>query len=605
MYRIRLVSGKEQVYPSIQELTAGVQRGEVTAEAEIYHQRSERWLSIESHPHFRMALEGGTATRTSRLKFTRPASPVATTGVRPTPVAQKPDQGDLEELNRLLVLLDPLPTPAQRAEPAPSNASAPPALTLVRPEPVQPADVSDESGQTFGTMLRLEDLEPPPAPEKVDLAPVSLDVIRDERVLADEAVVEEPIQRVEPIAAFEAEPAPSDLGLPIEIHLDEIPVPIELERVELSTEVGFAAEPVVVPTAAVEVASEEMEMVELTVSAPTTPEMEYVESEPRHEAAFAVPARRRARPMLFVGAVALLAAVVFAFTSGGSDADKSMVTPASATVAVPPVVSVPETTSPSVTPTSNVGFPMPAPGKGTTSGAPTAPAATASRDSEAPAGLLPSAPMIDLSTGGTELVSAGSAAPSTGAKTGSELARGYTRSYQNLENDFQGEMDRSGMVRLFSQTQLTTNDGLAGARRALDAAATAMQRYHARETTIEKAYQDSARALERSGATPADLRDWMTHTSLKETREAADEGARLGGQIDAVFALLQAQSGRYKVDGSTIHFENADASARYAELQGWITRRLEHWAGQPASSVPTTVQPLLEGIGLTRLPTSR
>lgn len=166
-------------------------------------------------------------------------------------------------------------------------------------------------------------------------------------------------------------------------------------------------------------------------------------------------------------------------------------------------------------------------------------------------------------------------------------------------------MDRSGMVRLFSQTQLTTSDGLSGARRSLDAAATAMRQYHAREAAIEKAYQDSARALERSGATPADLRDWMTHTSLKESKEAADEGTRLGGQIDAVFALLQAQAGRYKTDGSTIRFEDADAGARYAELQGWITRRLEHWAGQPSSSVPTTVRPLLEGIGLTRLPVSR
>jgi hypothetical protein len=213
--------------------------------------------------------------------------------------------------------------------------------------------------------------------------------------------------------------------------------------------------------------------------------------------------------------------------------------------------------------------------------------------------------MIDLSTGGTEQVSAGAAAPSASAKTGSELARGYIRTYQNLETDFQGQMDRSGMVRLFSQTQLTTSDGLSGARRSLDAAATAMRQYHAREAAIEKAYQDSARALERSGATPADLRDWMTHTSLKESKEAADEGTRLGGQIDAVFALLQAQAGRYKTDGSTIRFEDADAGARYAELQGWITRRLEHWAGQPSSSVPTTVRPLLEGIGLTRLPVSR
>jgi hypothetical protein len=166
-------------------------------------------------------------------------------------------------------------------------------------------------------------------------------------------------------------------------------------------------------------------------------------------------------------------------------------------------------------------------------------------------------------------------------------------------------MDRSGLVRLFSQTQLTTTDGLAGARRALDAAATAVRQYHAKEASIERAFQDSARALERNGAPAADLRDWMTHASLKESQEAAGESARLIGQIDAVFALLQSQAGRYRVEGSRIRFDDSNAAARYSDLQSWITRRLEHWSGQPASSVPNTVQPLLEGIGLTRLPATR
>jgi hypothetical protein len=182
------------------------------------------------------------------------------------------------------------------------------------------------------------------------------------------------------------------------------------------------------------------------------------------------------------------------------------------------------------------------------------------------------------------------------------LAKGYATSYGILDREFSAQMDRAGLVRLFSQTQLTTNDGLAGARRALDAATSAVRQYHVMEGVIEKAYQDSARALERSGES---LRDWMTHPSLKESKEAADEGTRLLGQIDAVFALLQAKSGRYQVNGSSIHFDDSDAGARYAELQGWITRRLEHWSGQPTTSVPTTVKPILEGIGLTRLPVSR
>ena len=220
--------------------------------------------------------------------------------------------------------------------------------------------------------------------------------------------------------------------------------------------------------------------------------------------------------------------------------------------------------------------------------------------------LLPSAPTIDLGDGSAAQVSAGTAAaPRTSAGSGSELARSYARSYQTLQAEFAAQMDRSGMVRLFGQTQLSTADGLSGARRALDAAASAVRQYHLGEGSIEKAFQDSARALERNGATPADLRDWMTHASLKEPREAAAEGTRLLGQIDAVFALLQAQSGKYRIEGSTVRFEDSNAAARYAELQGWITRRLEHWSGQPASSVPVTVQPILEGIGLTRLPPSR
>ena len=308
--------------------------------------------------------------------------------------------------------------------------------------------------------------------------------------------------------------------------------------------------------------------------------------------------------MLFVAIAAILALAVFAFTGGGNDPDQSIVTLASATA--PNGVAAPAPRLDSSLPVSGqaVGFPLPAPGS-TTKPSATDARTSASKDSIPPAALLPSAPTIDLGSSSTEMVDAGAAAPRADAGSGAALARGYTRSYGALESDFSAQMDRSGLVRLFSQTQLTTADGLSGARRALDAAAAAVRQYHAKETTIERAYQDSARALERNGASAADLRDWMTHASLKESQEAAGESTRLIGQIDAVFALLQSQSGKYRVEGNTIRFDDSNAAARYSDLQSWITRRLEHWAGQPASAVPNTVEPLLEGIGLTRLPTSR
>ena len=593
MYRIRLVSGQEQVYRSIQELTAGVQRGEVTADAEIYHQRTERWLSIESHPHYRMAVDGGTATRQSRLKFTRPSSPITNSGVRPTPpAAERPAQGDLEELNRLLVLLDPLPTPAQRAEPPAPTVQSPPDLTLIRPEPMSASMSSDDPQPSFGTMLRLEDLEPAPKPAAPE--PVVLpmpDVIRDLRTLSVEpeplavkAVVPEPVTSVPDVA-------PSDLGLPIEIHLDEIPVPVELEPVHFeepspiveAAPISFA--PVVAESAPVAFLSAPTHTLAGDTAAPIRP-------------------ARRSRPMLFVAVAAILALAVFAFTGGGNDPDQSMVTLASATAPNGVAAPAPAPDSSLVTSGQATGFPLPAPGSAA-KGATTDPRAVTAKDSLPPSAVLPSAPTIDLKSSGGMMVDAGAAAPRADAGSGAALARGYTRSYAALESEFSAQMDRSGLVRLFSQTQLTTTDGLSGARRALDAAAAAVRQYHAKEATIERAYQDSARALERNGASASDLRDWMTHASLKESQEAAGESARLIGQIDAVFALLQSQSGKYRVEGSTIRFDDSNAAARYSDLQNWITRRLEHWSGQPASAVPNTVQPLLEGIGLTRLPASR
>ena len=68
MYRIRLVSGDEAQYGSIDELGAAVAAGIVTDKAEIYHARAEKWLPIASHPHFKLAKDKvtGAATRPGR-----------------------------------------------------------------------------------------------------------------------------------------------------------------------------------------------------------------------------------------------------------------------------------------------------------------------------------------------------------------------------------------------------------------------------------------------------------------------------------------------------------------------------------------------------------
>jgi hypothetical protein len=76
MYRIRRLTGGEVNLASLDELAAAISAGTVTADAEIYHQRADRWLPIANHPHFRIAKD-------------RSQSPVR----KPTPVPAAPSAG--------------------------------------------------------------------------------------------------------------------------------------------------------------------------------------------------------------------------------------------------------------------------------------------------------------------------------------------------------------------------------------------------------------------------------------------------------------------------------------------------------------------------------
>ncbi|HEY3011959.1 MAG TPA: hypothetical protein VGJ36_04370 [Gemmatimonadales bacterium] len=56
MYRIELSPGEETVFRSIEELAVAIKRGVVNPRARIYHNASNKWLPIQFHPHYRVAL---------------------------------------------------------------------------------------------------------------------------------------------------------------------------------------------------------------------------------------------------------------------------------------------------------------------------------------------------------------------------------------------------------------------------------------------------------------------------------------------------------------------------------------------------------------------
>src|SRR5882724_11710310 len=57
MYRIELSPGEVTVFRTIEELATGVRNGVISTRARIFHNASQKWLPIEFHPHYKLALE--------------------------------------------------------------------------------------------------------------------------------------------------------------------------------------------------------------------------------------------------------------------------------------------------------------------------------------------------------------------------------------------------------------------------------------------------------------------------------------------------------------------------------------------------------------------
>lgn len=175
MYLIRLASGEERSFATIEELATAVQRGEVTGDATIYHRRSKQWLPLEHHPYFAFA--------TGAFKSVSLPEPEAPAPLSPKPPEPPPPAGSLlTEEDRLTATpsnlapirpesappLPPRPSPLAPREPIaptpprrPTPAWAEPERTATRdlpPEERAPADalaVSPPRGRRTGLWITI------------------------------------------------------------------------------------------------------------------------------------------------------------------------------------------------------------------------------------------------------------------------------------------------------------------------------------------------------------------------------------------------------------------------------------------------------------------
>lgn len=151
MYRIELAPGEEALFKSIDEMAAGIANGVIKSNARIWHQTSAKWLPIEFHPHYKIALTKGPQSA-PRAEYREPpavAGPAAMSlppifeQSAPRPIFEAPAPAPLFERPAPApapIFERPTPAPApifERPAPAPyvSEASTPSAPLVTLDEP--------------------------------------------------------------------------------------------------------------------------------------------------------------------------------------------------------------------------------------------------------------------------------------------------------------------------------------------------------------------------------------------------------------------------------------------------------------------------------------
>ena len=160
MYRIELSPGEETAFRTIEELAVAIRRNVVTPRARIYHNATSKWLPIQFHPHYKIAVSmpltqadlvaGPPLTPLTTLKLGETQTPAPAPSSReaatqaalaawpaPKPISSPPAKQDPPPSSKRVS-----PPPAKRAPPpAPLAPEAPIMLGTPAPEPrrvVQP-----------------------------------------------------------------------------------------------------------------------------------------------------------------------------------------------------------------------------------------------------------------------------------------------------------------------------------------------------------------------------------------------------------------------------------------------------------------------------------
>jgi hypothetical protein len=555
MYRIKLASGDETTFHSIDELTTALHNGQVTDEALIYHQRADRWLTITNHPHYQIAL-----SRTST------AVPQQDGSKRQVVTAVRPPEG--------------------MPHPAPAGAQ-----TVTRPEVQRklsiPAPRKPDTGPLRAHENVLEGVQiprttalpirhtPAPAPKVPDLGD-GLDLLEPEsdRPVADKKASDTP-QTDKLLEMLGPTPKVESASLP---HLPKL---ADVEILDLNASPS-KVEPARVPEHHHSVAAH-----------PVTHAQHHVEVP--H-----VTYRPRKSPKLIgmgAAAVLVLSTGIFIWKPW---AKQAVIPGESATVAS--TAGLPRTDA--------FGGAAPAADSGATSApvkSPTQPAdsarATRAQADSGPSIVRVAAPRnmsVRVPTGNLSAV-----AETRNDVSATVLVQHYNAAYTDAKAELELRMLQIGFTQMFLKSRLTTGAGVQDTRRLIASATSAIRQYRTAENQIERAYQDTMGVAGRNlGWTPRDLGTWNAKPLQKEAPETLRLTNLLLSQMDSVLSLLAEQDGNYQISGETIVFDDSEAARQYGMLRSWINQQADTYTGS-GDALPVTLRQVVKAIGGTRLPQER
>lgn len=586
MYRIKLASGQERTYQSIEELTSAVQGGEVNAEALIYHQRADRWLSVANHPHYQIATSraqakkhqhGPEASRRQVVNAVRPSN--SAIKVDPNIPGTVPRAQLLEVVAEIEKRNDTPPRPVKRVSiPTIKRPEEKPAISAYE-NVLEGVDVGTPT-KSRTTVLPLRNTPAVPAsPAKVNVPDLGdgLDLLEP----GDEAP-----PRPEPKAAVATPDVDKLLSL---LEPEEVVEPLKVIRPP-------KPEPVAVPGLKsiefIDLAADHVK--EMTAQAPETQPAPLPAPVPQlHQPLVARKQTNRIPMFVGVAAVLLLGVGLLFWHPWSARAENPTQTLAAApgprTDAFGGTSSVDTAASPAAP-----------------AGQPTRDSAAASTRDSAPTIVRVTAPRMNLKAPLPTDLSAMSLEPVANQIPAATLIQHYSTAYSDARGELEIRMLQIGFTQLFLKSRMASTSGVQDTRRLIAGAGSALRQYRTEEQRIERAYQDTVGATGRTlGWTPRDLGAWNIRPSNKETPENARLTNLMLSQVDAVFALLQEQDGKYTLSGETIIFESADAARQYGTLRAWINQQVDNYAGTGDAALPATLRQVIKGIGTTRLPQER